>query len=116
MVDPKNFKTDHIFEISALVGEYSFRVGELPSPRIRVKVFMTDASFGGDRYTYAISHNVHTPTQIDAYYPSAPFAATEEAIVRRAIRDTLSFYVGAISAGHKPSTDWFVENEDFDSE
>ena len=114
MIDPASFKTDHIFEISAFVGQYSFRISELPTVEIRIKVWMTDASYGGDRYTYTISHHVHTPTQIASYYPSAPFGATEEATVRRAIRDTLTFYTGAISAGHKPSADWFVEDEDFD--
>jgi hypothetical protein len=114
MVGPASLKRDHIFEINALVGEYSFRISEVPAVKIRVKIWEADVSHGGDRYFYTISHLVHTPTQIGPYSPSAPFGATELATIRRAIKDTLSFYIDAISEGHTPCKDWFIKNEDFD--
>jgi len=114
MVGPASLKREHIFEINALVGEYSFRISELPTMKVRVKIWEADVSHFGDRYFYTISHHVHTPTQIGPYFPSAPFGATEAATIRRAIKDTLSFYIDAIGEGHAPSNDWFIENKDFD--
>lgn len=112
MVDPAKLKAEHIIEINALVGEYSFRIAEV-SLEIRVKIWHTDVSYGGDRFTYTISHHVHTPVQMGPYYPSASYGANEQATIERAIRDTLSFYSAAIREGHAPSSDWFIPNEDF---
>lgn len=113
MIDPAELKTEHIYELYTLIGQYSFHVEGMAGLEIRVKVWLSDVSYGGDRYSYTISHNVHTPTQMGPYYPSAPFATSEKAAVERAIRDTLTFYLGAKKQGHEPSTDWFVPNEDF---
>jgi hypothetical protein len=112
MIDPAELSNEHIFEIRALVGEYSFRLTDLSSVNIRVKVWHTDVSYGGDRYTYTISHHVHTPKQAGPYYPSAPFGYDQQSTVERAIRDTLAFWPSK-SDGLEPSEDWLIENDNF---
>jgi hypothetical protein len=113
MIDPAELKTAGIHEILCLAGEYSFYVDGLPGTQVRFKIWLMDTELGGDRYTYTISHHVHTPTQMGPYHTSAPFARTEQACAERAIRDFLSFFQGAIKAGHQPSTKWLIPNSSF---
>lgn len=113
MISPTILANEHITDVRALVGEYSFRLTELPHTKISVKVWYTDADYGGDRYAYAISHHVHSPVQASPYGTSAPYAPSEEGAVRRAISDTLTFCQAAIEAGHTPDYSWLVPNERF---
>jgi hypothetical protein len=113
MIDPAELEHEHIFEVNALVGEYSFRIKEAQGVHISVRIYQTDVAYGGDRYTYTISHHVHAPGQADPYYPSATFGPDEQSTLELAIRHTLFFYTAAVNAGHKPSSSWFIEDEDF---
>ena len=116
MVDPEDLKNDfdeHIYEVSALVTQFEFRIAGLQGVHVQVKIWHTDVSYGGDRYRYTISHHVHTPTQAGPYTTSAPFGHSAQSTADKAIRDTLAFYLGAIKKGHTPSAKWFIRNEDF---
>jgi hypothetical protein len=113
MIDPATIAKEHICEVNALVGEYSFRIDDIHGIEIRIKVWYTDRPYGGDRYMYTVSHNVHTPLQAGPYFPSAPFGSTERAALEKAVSDALTFYVSAISAGHEPSDTWFIVNDRF---
>ena len=113
LIDPAIVQNENIFELNSLVGEYSFRIKGLPGVKIRVRIWQTDTEYGGDRFTYTISHLVQTPGQADPYSTSSPFGVTEKAALEKALRDTLSFYVRAIAEGHTPSSKWFIEDPDF---
>jgi hypothetical protein len=112
MIDPVELGNEQISEVQTLVGEYSFRLNNLPGVPIRVKIWYTDVSYGGNRYTYTISHHVHTPKQAGPYYPSAPFGEDEQSTVARAIQDTLAFWPSE-TEDIEPSESWLIRNEDF---
>jgi len=68
MIDPAELTDQQIFEVRASVGEYSFRLTNLRSALIRIKVYWTADEVGNDRFGYTISHLVRTPRQVDTYY------------------------------------------------
>lgn len=114
MLDPSvHARHPHIDELRCLVHEFVFAMEEVPGIPIKVKVWKSSRSYGGDQFTYTVSHYIHTPTQIGPYVPGAPFSDRADRIARKAIRSIVSYYDEAIKTGHTPSAKWFVPNEDF---
>lgn len=113
MVDPEQLQTEDICELRCLAGMYSFRLTEISQIVIKVKVWLNADAHGGDRYSYTASHNIHTPVQFGPYGASIPFAATEQAAVKKAIADIKVFLASASSEGNVPSENWLVPNKDF---
>jgi hypothetical protein len=116
LIDPADVHNDEIFEVKSLVGQYSFRLKQIQNVTIRIKVWQTKESYGGDRFTFSTSHYIHTPTQIDAYLTSSPYASSEEWAITLAIHGIVDFYTDAIKKGHTPTSKWLIPNEDFDEE
>lgn len=114
MVDPTEIKNEYIVDLTVLVSEYTFSLKEIEGTEIKIKIWMHDHSFGGtDRYTYTLSHYLHTPVQIGPYQSNAIFCKTEQDALRRAITTITMHYPEAKRAGHSPSSQWLVRNEHF---
>ena len=60
-----------------------------------------------------MSHYVKTPLQLGPYYSELINRETESAAVEKAIEDVVSYINGAIDAGHEPSNDWLIPNENW---
>jgi len=103
-----------ITQIRSLVREFSFDLEAVPDVTIRFKVWKSHSVYHGDKYTYTVSHHIHTPIQLDPYHPSTPFGDDEVWVTRRAVTDIMRFYSDAIKAGHNPSAAWFIESTNFD--
>ncbi|MFZ5466610.1 MAG: hypothetical protein ACOZAI_05045 [Pseudomonadota bacterium] len=82
------------------------------SPLIRIKIYQSSVH-PDFPYHFDLSHYVHTPVQAAPYYPSRTMFETETVAISQAIRALTSFMESAISAGHEPSEDWLVPNEEF---
>ncbi|MBV9082249.1 MAG: hypothetical protein JOZ62_06220 [Acidobacteriaceae bacterium] len=113
VIDPTTLADEGIFEMQSLVSEVSFRLKDIQSIKVRVKIWRTAESHGGDDFLYTVSHFVQTPVQASAYFSSSPFGASAQAAAKKAIDDTTTFVKGAIEAGHSPSEEWLKPNEDF---
>lgn len=109
-MEPSEIQVKGITEVRKLVAEYSFYL-EAIAVQVSVKVWKTDRAYGGDWFTYTTSHSIHTPIQADCYCPSAPFAATEELAVKKAIRDIMTFFTSAVEKGHTPDESWLTPND-----
>ncbi len=82
------------------------------SPSIKVRIYKNTIS-EKEPYTYEVSHYVKTPLQHIPYYSSLKNRETESAAVEKAIGDVVSYINGAIDAGHEPSEDWLIPNENW---
>lgn len=109
-MEPSEIQAKGITEVRKLVAEYSFYVEEV-AVQIQIKVWKTDRAYGGDWFTYTTSHSIHTPIQADPYVPSAPFAASEELAVEKAIDDIMTVFNSAVAKGHVPEEAWLVPND-----
>jgi hypothetical protein len=89
------------------VGHSRFR------PRIGVKIYKVVLGGGAVVYQFDVSHHVHTPSQMDAYYPSRTTADSEREAFEHAISTTAVFLKTAIAEGHEPTDRWLVENKEF---
>lgn len=101
---------DSIFSLKKIIGEYSFRLNEIPDVEVKIKLYKyadnTDIFF-------ETSHYIHTPTQAGVYITSRNSARTEEIALEMAINTITNYYESAISDGYEPSIDWLQENESF---
>ncbi len=102
-------KYSHVSHPLLLVAEYSVWLDQL-NERLGIRIWKMDVPLGGDSYQFTTSHEVHTPTQAGPYTPSAPYAATVEAALHKAIRSVSSYINDAVTQGHEPSSDWLVPN------
>ncbi|MCE2697808.1 MAG: hypothetical protein PX483_03945 [Nostocales cyanobacterium LE14-WE4] len=82
------------------------------TPSIKVRIYKNTIS-EKEPYTYEVSHYVKTPLQLGPYYSELINRETESAAVEKAIEDVVSYINGAIDAGHEPSNDWLIPNENW---
>lgn len=88
------------------MGHFCIRIGKLKTlVTIELGRFMTS-----DKTKYSVSHAIKTPTQIDPYHTSLPFAATPVGALNRAVTGLTMYYQQAVDAGHEPKEDWLVED------
>lgn len=81
-------------------------------PRVGVKIWRSNA-VPLYPYHFAVSHHVHTPDQAAPYYPSRSSGESETEVLEEAVTSTRIFLQKAIRAGHEPSEEWLVRNEDY---
>lgn len=112
MIKIENFEgSESITELNVLVGEYSFVVRGAMT--VRVKIWYTSTSYGGDHYFFTQSHFFHGPNQMDAYVTSAPFSSSEEGALRKAMTTLTSFYPPKGKYDDVDQSQWFVENKNY---
>jgi len=81
-------------------------------PRIKIKIYISNVTPSAP-FHFEVSHNVHTPKQAGPYYPSRTSFESKCEAIRQAISTTTSFIKDALRAGHEPSENWLVPNDDF---
>ncbi len=81
-------------------------------PCIGIKTYRSNV-VPGQPFHFAASHYVLTPDMTEPHIPSRTYEEYEIAAVERAIAITTNLLQSAIDAGHAPSEDWLVKNEDF---
>jgi hypothetical protein len=107
------FRDEDFYEAKLLAAQYSFRLQEIPGVEIKVNIWETKDTYGNCNFSFTQSHFLHAPTQAGPYGTSAPFGETVEDALRRALGTFTVFLTSAIKEGHKPSSKWLVENENF---
>lgn len=100
----------NIFGLKKIIGEYDFKLNEIPDVSIKVKLYKLNDS---DEIYFKTSHFIHSPVQAGAYVTSRSSAVNEELALKRAIDTITSYYETAIRDGHEPSDAWLVKNESF---
>lgn len=109
MIDRLTREDINVVEASTLVSVHAFRLADIPHPKIIVTIWKDAEPHGGHGfYRYEASHAIHAPGQADAYYPSSPYADSEQAALQRAIRDFTFYYESAKSRGYTPNPRWIV--------
>jgi hypothetical protein len=83
-------------------------------PCIKVRIYKNTTS-EKEPYTYEPSHYVRTPLEagLQPYRSSLKDRKTESDALEKAIEDVVSQINGAIDAGHEPSDDWLIPNENW---
>jgi hypothetical protein len=81
-------------------------------PRIKVRIY-ENTFLESEPYTYELSHYVKTPLQFGSYVSNLNSLETESAAVEKAIEDVVSYINRAIDAGHEPSENWLIPNENW---
>jgi hypothetical protein len=107
-LDLAELRNDRISELSGLVVEFNFRLREIPSQLITVRIYETADSHNGDHYRFETSHLVHEPDLAGTYMPGNIFGTTVEEAARRAIASIADSVANAVRRGHSPSPDWLV--------
>lgn len=98
-------------ELTKTVGEYSFRLEDIPETKIKIRLFKY---LDNDNAVYfTTSHYIKTPTQFDAYRTSRNWEYTEEQALNRAIETITSYYQNAIDTGEIPEDSWLIPNTSF---
>ncbi len=101
----------HAVELAKVIGEYSFRLDELPETKIKIRLFRYLDN--PENVYFSTSHYIHTPTQFDAYRTSRNWEYSEEQALKRAIETITSYYQNAIDTGETPEYSWLVPNTMF---
>ena len=99
------FEKHGINEYYREYAKYTFYQGE-DDGSIKIEIVIREMWNG--RFTYAMSHAVHTPIQAGPYHSSINTTETADAALRKALDDIYSFYEAARQKGHVPTIDWFV--------
>ncbi|MEM6190488.1 hypothetical protein [Shewanella scandinavica] len=86
---------------------YSFWLKNIP---IEISIVLSINPVAGG-FNFQLSHNIHTPTQIGAYYPSRPWGDDEAYALHLAVSAITDYYKQAINEGHVPSKDWLITNK-----
>jgi hypothetical protein len=99
----------HITQVRRLSKEFKFQLGML-NPWITIRLYEV---VGGNGYEWTQSHYIKTPSLASAYQTSRPWGDDEAYALHLAVSTLTRDYGLAVSAGHTPSDEWLVPNEDF---
>lgn len=99
-----------VIELKQLLGEYSFRLPDIPEVEIKIKIYRY---LDREDICFKTNYFIQTPTQIGPYITSHNFALTEEIALEMAIKTITSYYNSAIREGYKPKTDWLIKNTSY---
>lgn len=105
-----NIKSESVFSFKEILGEYSFRLKEIPDIEIKIRLYRYADS---NDISFSTSHFILTPIQAGSYITSRNYAPTEEIALMMAINTITDFYYSAIREGHTPSVDWLEENTNY---
>ena len=94
-----------VLERDDCLGNFVIRLGDLETP-ITIKFCRLISS---EETIFEVSHAIHTPVQIDAYWTSRPSANSPAYALHRAVNGLTSYYQDAVNAGHEPCEDWLVQ-------
>jgi hypothetical protein len=96
----------HVVSRNESAGLFVIRLGDLVTP-IEIRL---GREIDNERTHFQVSHAIKTPVQATPYRTSRPFGDDPGHALYSAIHNgILSYYVGAVTAGHVPSEDWLVD-------
>lgn len=81
-------------------------------PQLKIKIYRSSV-IPNTPYHFDVSHHSRTPDQAGPYHPSRTSFESESEAIHQAISTTTSFIKHALDAGHEPSDEWLIPNEDF---
>ena len=90
-------------------GTYEFLVGQLQT-KVQVHLLRSPTT---EQTRFVRSHDIKTPTMIDAYHSSRLWWDYPAYALRNAVSGITQYYDEAIRAGHVPQESWFRRNDSF---
>ena len=101
------YDSNIVTDLLQVLGEYSFRLTEIPETEIKVKLYRY---VGSSEICFETSHYIKTPEQCGAYMTNRNYAGSEEAALERAIHTITDFYRTAVENGNIPEPSWLEVN------
>lgn len=108
-------ENSEVLEFSVLIREVKLLLNlghDLFHPELKIKIYKSTA-IPDTPFHFELSHHVFTPMQTAPLSPSQTSYGSEREAIQQAIATTSSVIKAALGAGHKPSRNWLVRNEQF---